>query len=179
MPSVSPAARSLCLSFCISWRSAQSSSARASTASLDELAIAWASHDFDRCDRSRLPFAPDAADALLELRRIPGQVEIDDAIRRLKIESRRAGIRRKKRPAGRILPKADDLGAAAQLRHVAGVPGAVDAHLGRQFAYSALTEVGETTSTRSTPFCRASNSQAAIACTILPIPISSASSARS
>ena len=45
--------------------------------------------------------------------------------------------------------------------------------------HSALSEAGATTRTRSMPRFWRSNAQAAIACTVLPSPMSSASSARS
>ena len=92
-------------------------------------------YEIDHCHGLQLPLAPDAGNALLEPCRVPGQIEIDDAARHLKIEAGGAGVRRQEQPARRILPEAGNLGAAAQLRHVAGVPGAIEAHLRRQFPH--------------------------------------------
>ena len=80
-------------------------------------------------------FAPGAGDALFELRRVPGQVDVDHAARDLQVEPDAAAVGREEQAAGGILLEADDLGAAALLRHRAGVPGGLDADLRREFAH--------------------------------------------
>ena len=91
--------------------------------------------EIDDGDRARLVLAPGAGDALLELRRIPRQIDIDDGARRLQVQPDAAAVGREEQPAGGVLLEAVDLGAAALLRHRAGMPRRFDAHLAGQLAH--------------------------------------------
>ena len=91
--------------------------------------------EVDHRDRAGLMLAPGARDTLLELGRVPRQVDIDDRARDLEVEADAARIGRKKETAGGIPLEAVDLGAAALLRHRARMPCRLDAHFARKLAH--------------------------------------------
>ena len=57
--------------------------------------------EIDDGHRAGLVLAPGARDALLELRRIPRQIDIHDRARRLEVEPDAAAVGREEQPAGR------------------------------------------------------------------------------
>ena len=91
--------------------------------------------EIDDRHAARLVLAPGACDALLELGRVPRQVDVHDRARHLQIEADAAAVGRQEQPAGGVLLEAHDLGAPALLRHRARVPRRLDAHLARQLAH--------------------------------------------
>ncbi len=91
--------------------------------------------EIDDRHRARLVLAPGACDALFELRRVPRQVDVHDRARDLQVEPDAAAVGGEEQPAGRVLLEADDLGAAALLRHRAGMPSHLHAQFRRQFPH--------------------------------------------
>jgi hypothetical protein len=76
----------------------------------------------DDGDGAALIFAPGAGDALFELRRIPGQVAVDDDTGVLEIEANAAGVGAEEKAAVCVVAEGENLGAAPLLRHRASMP---------------------------------------------------------
>src|SRR5262249_29826806 len=71
----------------------------------------------DDTDRPGLVLAPGTGDPLLELRRVPWQIDIDHGGGDLKVEPDAAAVGREEQAAGGIVLEPVDLGAALHLRH--------------------------------------------------------------
>jgi hypothetical protein len=89
----------------------------------------------DDRDGVLLVLAPGTGDALLELRRIPRQVAIDDDTGILEVEADAPGVGAEKDPAGRVVLEGTDLDAAFLLGHGAGVPSVAQAASAAEVAH--------------------------------------------
>src|SRR5207244_10846428 len=92
--------------------------------------------EVDDVDAARLVLAPGPRDALLEPRRVPGQVEIDDDTRGLEVQAETARMGGEKQPAARVALEPAELLAPLRLRHRAGVPREAEIHLARQLTHA-------------------------------------------
>ena len=79
--------------------------------------------------------APGTRDPLLQLGRVPRQIEVDHDARHLEIQAEAARIAGEEEAAERILLEAADLHPAPLLGHRAMMPGDVQVHLPRQLAH--------------------------------------------